>query len=304
MEFERVAPASAEGSAAGSAVRLSSQDRAGLARALRAFERGDDATALPAFEQLVESGLRFADVHYRIGLIHERQGELDRASRALKQAVRINPGYIEALIALASVCERLGHFEQAQALAERAGTLSQTRPGELDPTTRGKLSNQQAALADALAAAGLRREAIEQYRQALERCPTFCDIRHRLGVALREAGLAAQAIQEFERILDVRPGRAESRVQLGLTHHALGRTRDALREWREVLAREPGHREASMYLRLVAGADTGVPEPTAGWSTVPLASNTPLASNMPDAAAAPRAMDARIASEDGGALFE
>lgn len=280
MELDRVAPAvrAAQGPVATS-VRLGRQDREQLDLARRAFDRGDDETARQAFERIVASGLRFADVHYRLGLIHDRQGDLDLASAALKEAVRINPGYVEALIALASVCERLGHFAQAEALAERAGALLQTRPGELDPTTRGKLANQQAELADALAAAGLRREAIEQYRQALERCPTYCDIRHRLGITLREAGLASQSIEEFERILDVRPERSESRVQLGLTYHALGRTREALAHWREVLAREPGQREASMYLRLVGGEAAASGAKPDRWSSVPLVGSVDAATN-------------------------
>ena len=179
--------------------------------------------------------------------------------------------------ALASVCERRGDFDAAEGHAERAGQLCRTNAGGLDPTTRGKLTNQQAALADALAQAGLRREAIEQYRQALDRCPTFLDIRHRLGVTLREVGLPFQAQLEFERILDVHPGLVECRIQLGLTWYTMGRTADAVREWRSVLEADPTRREAHMYLRLVGEpanrtlATRSSAQTTSGWSTVPLA---------------------------------
>jgi tetratricopeptide (TPR) repeat protein len=239
----------------------SASDRESLKQARRAFERGDDDDARRRLDRIVESGLRFADVHYMLGLVHERQDDLDAAAASLREAIRINPGYVEALVALASVCERLGDYDQSRGLAERAGQLSRAGDQGLDATTRGKLTNQQAALADALAAAGLRREAIEQYRQALERCPTFHDIRHRLGVTLREAGLPFQALQEFERILDVHPALLESRIQLGLTCYAMGRANDAVRAWRQVLELDPTRREAGMYLRLVAGkaSDAGSP---------------------------------------------
>ncbi|MFO0690747.1 MAG: tetratricopeptide repeat protein [Myxococcota bacterium] len=262
-------------------------DRASLEQGRRAFERGDDEAALLHLERVVASGLRFADVFYRIGLVHERRGDLDAAATSLREAIRINPAYVEALLALASVCERVGDYDQARGLAERAGQLSRPGAGGLDPTTRGKLSNQQAALADALASAGLRREAIEQYRQALERCPTYHDIRHRLGITLREAGLPFHALQEFERILDARPGLLESRIQLGLTCYAMGRTDEARRAWQEVLAVDPTRREAAMYLRLVEAGEAptdgarsrrpstpdrgrSAPAPSA-WSTIPLA---------------------------------
>jgi len=186
------------------------------------------------------------------------------------------------LLDVASVCERQGDYAQSERHAERAGQLCRASAGGLDPTTRGKLANQQALLADALAQAGLRREAIEQYRQALERCPTFLDVRHRLGVTLREAGLPFQALQEFERILDAHPGLVESRIQAGLTYYGMGRAGEAVREWQRVLELDPTRREANMYLRLVGhpgerGASPAAPpayaaqtSPVSGWSTVPL----------------------------------
>ena len=291
MEFSRPTPIDAKAQAVESRS-SATVNRALLEQGRRAFERGDDEAALRQLGRLVDSGLRFADVHYLLGVVHERRDELDAATTSLREAIRINPGYVEALLALASVCERRGDFEAAQGHAERAGQLCRTSAGGLDPTTRGKLTNQQAALADALAQAGLRREAIEQYRQALDRCPTFLDIRHRLGVSLREVGLPFQAMQEFERILDVHPGLVECRIQLGLTWYAMGRTADAVREWQSVLEADPTRREAHMYLRLVADpaertlsttastapaspeAPVSQVAPTSGWSTVPLATTT------------------------------
>ena len=77
--------------------------------------------------------------------------------------------------------------------------------------------------------AGELRDAIAQYRGALERCPTFHDIRHRLAITLREAGLPAQAAQELQRILRLHPGLLDSQIQLGLTWYSMGRTPDAVR---------------------------------------------------------------------------
>jgi tetratricopeptide (TPR) repeat protein len=297
-DLEREGPAGWQRLAAAAgpaALSPSPTDRACLEQGRRAFACGDDGAARRHLTRVLDSGLRFADVHYMLGLIEEREGELDRAAACLREAIRINPAYVEALLALASVCERRGDFDQAAGLAERAGQLSRPGAGGLDPTTRGKLANQQAALADALAAAGLRRDAIEQYRQALDRCPTYHDIRHRLGVTLREAGLPYQAQLEFERILDARPELLESRIQLGLTCYAMGRADEAIRAWREVLELDPTRREAAMYLRLVVRpdsaetADTSTaaagtapdsltaspaaaspPAPGPGWSTLPL----------------------------------
>lgn len=228
-------------------------DRETLRLGRRAFERGDDATATRHFDRLLAHGVRFADVHYMLGMICERRGDLDGALTQLRESVRLNPSYAEALLALASLHERRGEYDRSQGYAERASRLARPAAGGLDPTTRGKLANQQAALGDALADAGERRAAIEQYRGALERCPTFHDIRHRLAIALRDAGLPAQAATEFQRILRLHPALLDSQIQLGLTWYTMGRTAEAIAEWNAVLEKDPGRDEARMYLRLVSG---------------------------------------------------
>jgi tetratricopeptide (TPR) repeat protein len=229
-------------------------DREILLRGRRAFERGEDASALENFARLTAHGIAYADVYYMVGILHERRDDLDAALDSFRCAVRINPSYVEALLALASLHERRGDFEQSQGYAERASQLSKATASGLDPTTRGKLANQQAALGDALAQAGEKRDAIEEYRRALDRCPTFHDVRHRLGMTLREAGLPSQATQEFRRILRAHSGMLDSQIQLGLTYYSMGRTPEAIAEWEAVLEKDPSRDEARMYLRLVRGA--------------------------------------------------
>jgi len=213
--------------------------------------------ALDSFARLTAHGIEYADVYYMVGILHERRDDLDAALDSFRSAVRINPAYVEALLALASLFERRGDFDQSQAYAERASQLAKPTVDGLDPTTRGKLANQQAALGDALALAGEKRDAIEEYRRALDRCPTFHDVRHRLGMTLREVGLPHQAAQEFRRILRVHSGMVDSQIQLGLTYYSMGRTPEAIDEWEAVLEKDSGCPEARMYLRLVRGADRG-----------------------------------------------
>lgn len=237
-------------------------DREILLRGRRAFERGEDTAALESFARLTAHGFEYADVYYMIGMLHERRDDLDAALDSLRSAVRINPSYVEALLALASLLERRGNFDQSQGYAERASQLAKPTASGLDPTTRGKLANQQAALGDALAQAGERRDAIEEYRRALDRCPTFYDVRHRLGMTLREAGLPFQAAREFRRILRIHSGMLESQIQLGLTYYSMGRTPEAIGEWEAVLERDSSRDEARMYLRLVRGANRRVNRPS------------------------------------------
>lgn len=223
------------------------------------FERGEDEAALAAFAQVLEVHPRYADLHYLVGLVHERRGALDEAVTSFERALAINPRYAECALALASVFEQRGEWERARALAGRLGALS-TESGALDPTTSGKLANLHAALGDAYREAGELREAVESFRRALDLSPTFHDIRFRLAVALREAGLPAQAIGELKRVLRGNPAFIEAAVQLGLTYWSLGRSEQAIAEWNRVLEAEPERADARMYLRLVGA---GRAEPAA-----------------------------------------
>ena len=214
------------------------------------FEAGDDIAALGAFEALLETCPRYADVHYLVGLVHERQGRLDDATTSLERALSINPKYAECLVALASVYEQQGEFSQSRRMTDRLGDI-RSGVGAVDPVTRGKLANLQAAMGDAYREAGELREAVDAYRKAVDRAPHFHDIRYKLGIALREVGLPSQAVGEFKRVLRANPRFAEASVQLALTYYTLGRVDQAVAEWTAVLESDPSRDDARMYLRMV-----------------------------------------------------
>jgi len=243
-------------------VPMSTAEREVYAKGRKHFERGEVDPALEAFSTLLRTRENFADIHYMVGILFDNKGDLDAAAESLRKAIRLNPQYAEALLALATVYERRGDFDRSRELAERAAAVSVGEAGGLDPTTRGKLANLQAAVGDAYAEVGDRREAIEAYRKALDRCPTFHDIRHRLGIVLRDAGLPDQALREFKRILHADPDQLESRIQLGLTYYTLGRAQEALAEWDHVDAVQPEREDVKLYRRLLRGDPATTEEPT------------------------------------------
>lgn len=219
--------------------------------ARQGFERGDVLQALDNLERLLPSCREFADIHYMMGVSYERRGDLESAVHALEEALRINPRYAEALVALASVYEARGQFDRSSDLSDRVrGALA--HDGErLDPTTRGKLANLHAALGDAYRDVGELGEAIEAYRKALDRCPEFHDIRVRLASTLRDAGYPDRAIRELLRVRRAHPQLLEAGVQLGLTFFSLGQTQRAIDEWQAVLERDASRDDARTYIRMV-----------------------------------------------------
>ena len=236
-------------------------ERAWYTQGRRLFEAGEDETALELLCRLRERRPYWADVHYLVGLLHERRGQLEEATHSLERALEINPRYAECQVALASVYEQRGLFERSRELGERLRQQARRGEGPLDATTSAKLANLQAALGDAYREAGELREAIEAYRKALERAPGFHDIRRRLAVTLREAGRPRQAIAELRRVLRANPTCLGSAVQLGVSWYSLGRVEQARSEWNAVLERDPSRDDARMYLRMVPAAAEGSQPP-------------------------------------------
>ncbi len=79
--------------------------------------------ALSEFTRLLQTRRGYADIHYKVGVLQERKNDLDSAAQSLREALRINPSYAEALLALASVSERKGDFDHSRELAERQEEL-------------------------------------------------------------------------------------------------------------------------------------------------------------------------------------
>lgn len=231
---------------------LSRSERRAYELGRRGWLRGDVETGLSELRSLLRTREGFADVHYMVGTLLERRGDLPGAMHSLETALALNPAYVEALLALASLCERQGDFERCRLLTERAQSHLRPADGGPDPVTQAKLANLQAELGDAFREAGELHDALDAYRGALQRCPHFLDVRHRLALTLRDVGRPDAALRELRAVLQGNPHFLEAAVQLGVTLYSLGRS-DAAREQLEaVLGRDPGREDARMYLRLLA----------------------------------------------------
>lgn len=230
---------------------LTKSEAVALTQGRLLYERGDIDSALEAFSIFEGSSHDFADVHYMSGILLERKGDTAAAIASMRRALKVNPEYSEALVALASLYEQMGHYDRSRGFAEKARDLSLEPRGPIEPITIGKIANLQAGVGDAYAEIGEYREAIEAYRKALVRCPDFHDIRLRLGKILRDVGLPHQAVLEFNHILEANSGFAAARIHLGLTYYAMAQAQDAAREWGEVLRQHPGREDVQLYLRMV-----------------------------------------------------
>jgi tetratricopeptide (TPR) repeat protein len=221
------------------------------------YEKGEYDRAESALRQVVQRSDRFADVFDMLGVIAHAKGDLAGAEKFFERAVALNPSYTEALLNLAVTYNDLGKYAEARKVYARMRDLG-ARPGgpQLDPFARGKLANMHADLAQAYVDAGLPAEAIAELEKAVALCPSFADLRTRLGNLHRDGGDLGRARAQYEQACAANPDYLPARIMLGVVLLAQGETAAATDAWREVLAKDPAQKSAAMYLRMAEGHAT------------------------------------------------
>ncbi len=227
----------------------------------------DKAEAL--LTQVVEEHQGFADVFNMLGVIYHEHGRFTEAETSFENALRINPNYTEAALNLSVTCNDLGKYDRAREIYSQAIARTHDQAGTLDPFARGKLANMHAELGEAYASIGFYGEAVREYRNALELCPTFVDLRTRLAGVYRDMGDYEHSMAEFAQIKLSNPDYLPARIAHGVTLFSLGRLDEAIAEWRAVLAQDGNNRTAAAYLRMVQ-RDGDAPRPGSAVAVEPL----------------------------------
>lgn len=222
-----------------------------LQRGREHYRAGEYDLAHRCLSELADRHHPFADVYDMLGVIAHQRNQLQEAETMFRTALRLNPAYTEAALNLAVTLNDLGQYDEAREIYQGMMEARAQAPQALDPFVKGKIANMHADVADAYVEAGLHGKAIDEYRRALDLCPTFVDIRARLGAALRAVGDLEGAVRELEAVKKTNPRFLQARLNLGMVLHTAGARSEAEREWREVLALDPTNRFAKLYLKMV-----------------------------------------------------
>jgi tetratricopeptide (TPR) repeat protein len=185
----------------------------------------------------------------RLGTVLAKQGRFPEAIELLRQSARIRPGVPDAWFEMARAQELSGDYEEALRSFDRA---CQLRPQ--DPTSQyyrlrcsGKLLGRQ----------NRHREAMDQYRKAIELLPGNWEAHFELGGELDAANEIDKARGEFAEAVRLNPDYFRAHLNYGVLLAKLGRLDEAQREFEETLRLEPANRSAQQYLAQIKSMKTG-----------------------------------------------
>jgi tetratricopeptide (TPR) repeat protein len=212
--------------------------------------------AEPLLRQVAKHTDRFADVFDMLGVIAHSSGNFVLARDWFERALVLNPNYTEAQLNLMVTLNDLGDDAEARKLYGQLRKRGGQREAA-DTFVKGRIANMHADISQAYTDVGMQVEAIHELEKAVSLCPSYPDLRTRLGVQYRDAGDRVRAMEQFEHAKLNNPDYLQARLMLGVLHLSSGEHEHAEREFAAVLERDPGHTGARMYLRISRAQASG-----------------------------------------------
>ncbi len=185
-------------------------------RGLLAFQQGEHSLALTYIRQAIKQDATKPHYHYNLGLSLEKEEQWGEACSAYRQALSLNPNYVEALSNLGHVFRRQRQWSEAIAAFQHALRL-QPRAADLHNNLGVTYKEQ-----------GDQENALEQYRQALNIAPQHAEALNNMKMVLQDQGKLAEAAEAFQQALTIKPAYANAHYHLGLVRLWEGRQQDAL----------------------------------------------------------------------------
>ncbi len=174
-----------------------------------AYDRiGKYKEAIRELKEALRLNPDYIEVHNNLGVIYDRMGMIEEAVNELKEALKLNPNYTEALCNLGNIYASSGRFEEAA--------------GELQEALRinSELAIAHNNLGNIYALQKRNEEAIQEFREALRINPDYAPAHNNLGNAYAEAGRHQDALREFHEALRLNPEFPEAYLGMGLAYYA------------------------------------------------------------------------------------
>ncbi len=205
-------------------------------RGISLAQQGHWDEAVASFQEALRLRPGYTDALNNLGNVYYFQGKLDEAVACYEQVLRVTPHDAGLCSNLSEVLRKQGKVDEALAFGQRA------------VAARPDFAQGHSNLGLALMAAERFDEAIAHCREAVRLRADFPEAHHGLGYALLQQRHFAEAAAALEQAVRFKPDLAEAHSNLGAALTHLGRLDEGIAHCREALRLNPELADAHAHL--------------------------------------------------------
>jgi len=206
-----------------------------LGTALSAEGENDDAIA--HYREAIDINPSYVDAHYNLGVALAAQGKNEEAIAQYHAAIKINPNYVDAYYNLANLLMKQGNMEEVVDNYRQAVKIN---PNHFEAHCN---------LAEVFVKQNKIDQAIEHFREAVRITPDFAALNN-LGVNLERQLKHEEAIYYYRQALLIEPKNPGIHFNLGVAFGNKGKLKEAIEHFRQAINLKPDYDEARQALKL------------------------------------------------------
>lgn len=220
-----------------------------LSTARELFKENKYNQAEPLLNQLILKGSKNPEIFQMLGTIYYDRGKFNKAIKAFKRALEIEPTYTDASVGLSIILNDLGKYEEGRKVFEDAQAALRKISKEQDPFLNEKFSIKHDELGEMYLQHSRFEEALEQFYRALALSSRKPELSMKVINTYFQMGEDHKGLGELEKLVKEYPGYLGARLQLGRIYFEQGEVASAVEQWEAVLLKDPENQEASRLLR-------------------------------------------------------
>lgn len=209
----------------------------------------------PMLQQFLMQNIRSAEVYHMYANVYLNKGQFSKSIKSFKQALEVDPTYVEASVGLSVLYNDLGKYEEAKLVYQEAEKYVDRQKEQMDPSANEKIATKHEELADLYIQARKFAEAIEQLQLAQNLSQRKAEISLRIADLYTKVGKGNQAIKELRQLIALHPHFVAARLRLGLIYYSMNKLSESIEQWESVLLRDPKNSEALKYIRMAQSAN-------------------------------------------------
>lgn len=223
------------------------EDMISTAREL--FRENKYSQAEPVLNQLILKNAKSPEVFHMLGTIYYDQGKFNKAIRAFRRALELEPTYTDASVGLSIILNDIGKYEEGRKVFDEARELLARQNSHDDPYVNEKFSIKHDELGEMYFHHNRYKEALDQYYKALALSNRKPELTMKVVECYSRLQEPEKALRELRNLIKDYPGFLSARVRLGRIMYDTGDVEGAIEQWEATVQREPSHSEANRLLR-------------------------------------------------------